>query len=43
MRSTYSKSPYGKMRDRMEKKRKLVEEKRKRKEEDYYTWLVSGK
>jgi hypothetical protein len=39
IRSTYSNSPYGKMRDRMEEKRKIEEEKRKRTED--YPWLSS--
>ena len=42
-KSTYSQSPYGQMRDRIETIRKEQKEKQKRKEEDYYTWLVSGK
>ena len=39
----YKVSGYGKMRDRMEEKRKAEESKQKRKEEDYYAWLVQGK
>lgn len=42
-RSSYSNSPYGKMRDRISEKQKLAEEKKKQRKEDYYTWLVSGK
>lgn len=46
IRSSYSVSPYGKMRDRQiqiqnEAKAKK-EAKRKRKQEEYYTWLVAG-
>ena len=40
-KSKYSYSPYGKMRDRMEEKRKIEEEKHKRKED--YPWLMSSR
>ena len=39
----YQYSAYGKMRDRQTTEIEKTKQKAKKKEEDYYTWLVSGR
>ena len=39
----YQYSAYGKMRDRQTTENEKMKAKAKKKEEDYYTWLVTGR
>lgn len=41
-RSSYSMSPYGKMRDRIAKAEERKASLKKKKDDDYYTWLITG-